>query len=110
MQGVHCTSDAIFVPQRLGMRRAREGAYVWRSLWDLGVIVSNGTDTPVEDVDPLASLYATVTLAAEPMVPRSFPEQCLSREEALQSYTRNAAYAAFEENEKGSLHAASWLT
>ncbi len=102
MQGVHCTSDAIFVPQRLGMRRAREGAYVWRSLWDLGVVVSNGTDAPVEDVDPLPSLYATVTRKLS-NGSSFFPEQCLDRQEALLSYTRNAAYAAFEEDEKGSL-------
>jgi predicted amidohydrolase YtcJ len=102
MQGVHCTSDAIFVPQRLGMRRAQEGAYVWRSLWDLGVVVSNGTDAPVEDVDPLASVYATVTRKLSDGS-AFFPRQCLTREEALRSYTYNAAYAAFEEDAKGSL-------
>ncbi len=52
MQGVHCTSDAVFVPKRLGMRRSQEGAYVWRSLMDSGAVVTNGTDAPVESIDP----------------------------------------------------------
>ena len=61
MQAVHCTSDAIFVPKRLGMRRSKEGAYVWKSLMESGAIVTNGTDAPVEDVNPLDSYYASVT-------------------------------------------------
>ncbi|MEZ6095016.1 MAG: amidohydrolase [Pirellulaceae bacterium] len=102
MQGVHCTSDAIFVLQRLGNLRAREGAYVWRSLIDSGAIVSNGTDAPVENVNPFPSLAASMfrTLSDGETF---FPEQCMTREEALQSYTIHAAYAAFEESRKGSL-------
>ncbi|NIO39968.1 MAG: amidohydrolase family protein, partial [Burkholderiales bacterium] len=61
MQGIHCTSDAVFVMQRLGMRRAAEGAYVWQKLMKSGALVTNGTDAPVEPVDPLSSFYATVT-------------------------------------------------
>ncbi|CAM2005108.1 amidohydrolase [Acanthopleuribacter pedis] len=102
MQGVHCTSDAPFVVKRLGEQRAREGAYVWRSLWQSGAVVSNGTDAPVEDVSPLASLQSTVTRltrAGETF----FPEQVLRREQAIQSYTLNAAFAAFEDQDKGSL-------
>src|SRR5690606_16816670 len=57
MQGIHCTSDAPFVVPRLGERRAEEGAYVWRALLDAGAIVTNGTDAPVEDVDPIASFH-----------------------------------------------------
>ncbi len=102
MQGVHCTSDAVFVPQRLGMRRSKEGAYVWRSLLNSGAIVTNGTDAPVEDVDPIPSIYASVTRQLAEGV-TFFPEQCLTREEALRSYTIDCAYAAFEENLKGSL-------
>ncbi len=102
MQGVHCTSDAVFVPKRLGMRRAKEGAYVWRSLLDSGATVTNGTDTPVEDINPLASFYASVTrrLSKDVMF---FPEQCMTRIEALKSYTIDCAFAAFEESSKGSL-------
>ncbi len=102
MQGVHCTSDAIFVPKRLGMRRSKEGAYVWRSLMDSGAVVTNGTDAPVEDVDPIPSFYASVTRKIADNI-SFFPEQCMTREEALRSYTIDCAYAAFEENLKGSL-------
>lgn len=102
MQGIHCTSDAIFVPQRLGMRRSQEGAYVWKSLIDSGAIVTNGTDAPVEDVDPIASFYASVTRRLTDKF-TFFPEQALTREQAIRSYTIDNAYAAFEENLKGSL-------
>ena len=61
MQGIHCTSDAPYVPERLGPKRAEEGAYVWQKLMKSGAIVTNGTDAPVEDVDPIASYYATVS-------------------------------------------------
>jgi predicted amidohydrolase YtcJ len=102
MQGVHCTSDAIFVPQRLGMRRSQEGAYVWRSLLDSGAMVTNGTDAPVESIDPFASIYASVTRKLRDDID-FFPQQCMTRQEALRSYTLDCAYAAFEESSKGSL-------
>lgn len=102
MQGVHCTSDAVFVIDRLGHERARVGAYAWRSLLDAGTTVINGTDAPVEDVDPLASFYASVTRKT-PDGRTFFPQQRMTRVEALASYTTSAAYAAFEEDEKGSL-------
>ncbi len=102
MQGIHCTSDAPFVVARLGEERARAGAYAWRRLVDSGAVVANGTDAPVEDVDPIPSFYATVTRRLANGT-RFFPEQALTREEALRTYTWNGAYAAFEENEKGSL-------
>jgi predicted amidohydrolase YtcJ len=102
MQGVHCTSDAPYVLARLGERRAEEGAYVWQKLMKSGAVVSNGTDAPVEDVDPIASYYATVSRKlSDGRV--FFPDQRMSRLEALKSYTLNAAYAAFEETSKGSL-------
>ncbi len=102
MQGVHCTSDAPYVVARLGEQRAEAGAYVWKSLMDSGAVVSNGTDAPVEDVSPLASYYSTV---ARKLSDGSvfYSDQRLSRLEALQTYTINAAYAAFEEEIKGSL-------
>lgn len=103
MQAVHCTSDAPFVIKRLGEKRAREGAYPWRSLLDAGAVVTNGTDAPVEDVNPLDSYYAAVTRKRTPDGPAFFPEQCMTREEALKSYTLSNAYAAFEEKDKGSL-------
>jgi predicted amidohydrolase YtcJ len=102
MQGIHCTSDAVYVLQRLGTRRAAEGAYVWQSLLKTGAVVSNGTDAPVEDVDPIACYYASVTRRL-PSGTTFFPEQKMTREQALRSYTVSAAYAAFEEDIKGSL-------
>lgn len=102
MQGIHCTSDAPFVVARLGEQRAEEGAYVWRSLTDAGSRIVNGTDAPVEDVDPIASYHATVTRRLADGT-RFYPDQVLSRREALESYTKNAAWAAFEEKEKGTL-------
>lgn len=103
MQAIHCTSDAPFVAKRLGETRARTGAYAWRSLLDSGARLANGTDAPVEEVDPLPCIYASVTRQRVDTGFAFFPEQKMTREEALLSYTLWNAYAAFEENEKGSL-------
>lgn len=103
MQGIHCTSDAPFVVKRLGEKRAREGAYPWRSLLDAGAVVGNGTDAPVEDVDPLESFYASVTRKRVDSGMAFFPEQAMTRAEGIESYTLSNAYAAFEEDQKGSL-------
>jgi len=102
MQGVHCTSDGPWVEPRLGEKRAREGAYVWQALLETGAVVTNGTDAPVEDVDPIASFYATVSRRMA-NGERFYPDQRMSRMEALRSYTLSNAYAAFEEDIKGSL-------
>jgi predicted amidohydrolase YtcJ len=102
MQGVHCTSDGPWVPARLGEERAASGAYVWRDLLDSGTVVSNGTDAPIEDVDPIPGFHALITRQMN-NGERFHPEQCMTREEALRAYTINAAYAAFEEDLKGSL-------
>ena len=102
MQGVHCTSDGSWVPDRLGDERSREGAYVWRKLLDAGVVIANGTDAPVEDVNPIASFASTVTRRLG-NGETFYPEQRMTRDEALRSYTLDAAYAAFEEDVKGSL-------
>ncbi|MFZ0428678.1 MAG: amidohydrolase [Acidobacteriota bacterium] len=102
MQAVHATSDGPWVVSRIGEERARRGAYVWRSLLDTGAVICNGTDAPVEDVDPIPSFYAAVTRRTKQGEP-FFPEQCMTREEALRSYTLAGAYAAFEEGLKGSL-------
>lgn len=105
MQGIHCTSDAPFVVKRLGTDRSRLGAYAWRSLLDNGVIVANGTDAPVEDVDPIKSFYASVTRRREDSGLVFFSEQKMTREEAIYSYTLGNAFAAFEDEYKGSLRA-----
>lgn len=102
MQGVHCTSDAPYVPARLGDRRAEEGAYVWQKLMKSGAVVSNGTDAPVEDVNPIAGYYATVSRKSKDGKV-FYADQRMSRAEALKSYTWNGAYAGFEESSRGSL-------
>ncbi len=102
MQGVHGTSDAPYVPARLGYERAEEGAYVWQKLMKSGAVIANGTDAPVEDVDPIASFYASVSRKVKDGSV-FFPDQRMSRSEALKSYTINGAYAGFEEGVKGSL-------
>jgi predicted amidohydrolase YtcJ len=102
MQGVHCTSDGPWVPKRLGAERSRSGAYVWRSLLDSGAVVSNGTDVPVESIDPLRSFAASVTRRMA-NGEAFFPEQRITRPEALRSYTLSAAWAAFEDEIKGSI-------
>ena len=102
MQGIHCTSDAPFVYRRLGEERARTGAYMWRSFMDAGVLVNNGTDVPVEDADPIANFFASVTRQLKDGS-RFFPEQKMTRAEAIYSYTMANAKAQFEEKEKGSV-------
>jgi len=102
MQGIHCTSDGPWVIKRLGEKRAEEGAYAWQKLMTTGAVIANGTDVPVEDVDPIACYYAIVTRKMKDGT-AFYPAQKMSREEGLRSYTLNCAYAAFEEDFKGSL-------
>ena len=101
MQSIHCTSDAPFVEKRLGKGRAKIGAYVWRSLIDNNAIICNGTDSPVENINPISNFYSAVTRKTEEG--EFYPDQKLTRLEALQTLTINGAYAAFEEDIKGSL-------
>jgi predicted amidohydrolase YtcJ len=102
MQGIHATSDAPYVLARLGPARAEEGAYVWQKLMKSGALVSNGTDVPVERIDPMPNLHATITRKTKDGA-IFYADQRMSRTEALKSYTWNAAYAAKEEAIKGSL-------
>lgn len=103
MQGIHCTSDAPFVVKRLGEERSRLGAYPWRSLLDNDVVIANGTDAPVEDISAIECFYASVTRKRSDTGLAFFPEQRMTRAEAIHSYTLGNAYAAFEEKDKGSL-------
>jgi predicted amidohydrolase YtcJ len=103
MQGIHACSDAPYVLPRLGFKRAEEGAYVWQSLWKTGAVVTNGTDVPVEAISPIASFHCSVTRDAVGTDSAFFPDQKLTRQQALQTYTVNGAYVAFQEHEKGSL-------
>jgi hypothetical protein len=102
MQGIHATSDAPYVLARLGPKRAEEGAYVWQKLMKSGAIIANGTDVPVERIDPMASFYATVARKTKDGSV-FFADQRMSRAEALKSYTWNGAFAAREETLKGSI-------
>ncbi|MCC6760195.1 MAG: amidohydrolase [Chitinophagaceae bacterium] len=102
MQGIHCTSDAPFVPKRLGEERSRTGAYMWKAFMQAGVLVNNGTDVPVEDADPIPNFFASVTRQLKDGS-TFYPEQKMSREEAVYSYTMANAKAQFEEKDKGSI-------
>jgi predicted amidohydrolase YtcJ len=105
MQGIHATSDRPWAADRLGMARVTEGAYVWQKLLATGARVVNGTDAPVEDVDPIKSFYASVTRQDEAgRPPGGFdPDQRMTREQALRSYTLDGAYATFTEKDDGSI-------
>jgi predicted amidohydrolase YtcJ len=102
MQAIHCTSDAPYVLARLGPARAEEGAYVWQKLLKTGAVVANGTDAPVEYVDTMPGYYAFVTRKSK-NGQAFFPDQKLTRAQALEAYTLAGAFAAFEEAFKGSL-------
>lgn len=104
MQPSHAISDLFFAPSRLGKERLA-GAYAWQSLLKSGVIIPGGSDAPVERGEPMIEFYAAVTRKSV----KGFsgdgwhPEQAVSREQALKMFTAWAAYAAFEEKDKGSI-------
>ncbi|UII24435.1 amidohydrolase [Fulvivirga maritima] len=105
MQAIHMSSDRPWAINRLGEKRIKEGAYMWHDLLETGARLMNGTDVPVEPINPIASFYASVsrkTLQGEPEGGYE-PEQKMTREQALKTYTLNAAYGAFEEDIKGSI-------
>jgi predicted amidohydrolase YtcJ len=105
MQAIHMSSDRPWAIERLGEKRIVEGAYMWQALVKSGARIVNGTDAPVEPLNPIPSFYASVTrktLRGDP--PGGYePAQKLTRDQALKSYTLDAAYGAFEENIKGSI-------
>lgn len=105
IQGIHMSSDRPWAINRLGQKRIVESAYVWRDLINHGAILINGSDVPVEPIDPIASFYASTTRKTLKGLPSSGyePEQKMTRIEAMKSYTINAAYGAFEEKLKGSI-------
>jgi predicted amidohydrolase YtcJ len=104
MQGVHQASDMTWVPTRLGYARSL-GAYAWRSLLNTGVIVPNGSDSPVERINPLFSFHAAITRTDDNDWPPGgwFPAEKMTRDEALKSITIWPAFAAFQEQTMGSL-------
>jgi predicted amidohydrolase YtcJ len=104
MQPSHAISDLFFAPSRLGMERLA-GAYAWNSLLKSGAIICGGSDAPVERGEPMIEFYAAFTRKSIKGESGQgwHPEQAVSREQALRMFTINAAYAAFEENDKGSI-------
>ena len=104
MQATHATSDMPWAVTRIGPERLK-GAYAWQTLLRLGVHLPNGSDFPVENPNPLWGLYSAISRQDHDGMPVGgwFPDQRLSREEALKSWTLEGAYAAFEEKSKGSL-------
>lgn len=107
MQPIHCPMDMGFTELRVGPERVK-GAYNWKSLIESGVVIAGGSDVPAFPVDytnPLWGIYAAVTRQDNEGNPPGgwYPNQKVSRMDALKMYTINAAYAAFEEDIKGSL-------
>lgn len=102
VQAVHGTSDGPWIPTRLGDERAKATSQPWRDLFNTGAVVTNGTDVPVERIDPIASYYSSVSRMMN-NGERFYPEHVMTRDEAIRTYTINNAYAAFEENIKGTL-------
>ena len=105
MQAIHMSSDRPWAIDRLGEKRIVEGAYMWQTLLNSGARIVNGTDAPVEPVNPIPSYYASVTRKTLQGQPDGGyePKEKMTREQALKSYTLDAAFGAFEENIKGSL-------
>jgi len=102
MQGIHAISDGPWTPDRLGEERTRERAFQFRALIDSGATVMNGTDAPVEDVDPIPSYFGSVVGRMNNGEVLN-PDQLMTRMEGLRAYTINSAYGAHEEGIKGSL-------
>ena len=105
MQATHATSDMPWVPARIGRERMLEGAYVWKRLLATGVVLANGSDFPVEEPNPMLGFYAAITRQDPKGQPPGgwMPEERMTRDEMLKSFTWNAAYAAHAEKDLGSI-------
>ena len=103
MQATHCTSDMEWAAERLGPERL-QGAYAWRSLLATGVVIAGGSDFPVESPSPFHGIYAAVARRPRSGEDRGWqPEQRMTREEAVRSFTAWNAYASRQEALLGSL-------
>jgi hypothetical protein len=104
IQSTHATSDMRWAESRLGPDRMA-GAWLAKTFLNSGVAITNGSDFPVEEPDPLRGLYAAVTRQDAAGNPSGgfLPKEKLTRDEALRSWTLGGAYAAFEEKDKGTL-------
>ncbi len=104
MQPTHCTSDMYWAGDRVGPPRVK-GAYLWKTFLDQGVPVPAGSDAPVESIAVMPGIMAAVTRQdAKGWPPGGWqPQERVSLEQALRMFTRDAAYAAFDENERGTI-------
>ena len=102
MQPNHLLTDMNWAESRLGPQRAAY-SYAWKAFWDAGVPLAFGTDYPVEPVTPFRGLYSAVTRMNEAGTKTYFPENKLTRGQALYAYTQGSAYAEFAEKRKGRL-------
>jgi len=102
VQGIFACSDGPWVVDRLGPERTRERGYIFNTLAEAGLVPTNGTDPPVDEIDPIASFHCSVTRIL-PDGTEFQPQEVYSRERALYSYTMGNAFAAFEEDIKGSI-------
>ena len=102
MQPSHVLTDMRWAQDRLGPKRAAT-SYAWATFLNKGVTLAFGTDYPVEPVAPFRGLYAAVTRKSENGKQEYFPEQRITMDQAIAAYTTGAAFAEFEEKEKGKL-------
>lgn len=102
MQPTHCTSDMYWAGDRVGPERVK-GAYLWKTFLDQGVPVPAGSDAPVESIAVMPGLMAAVTRQdAKGWPPGGWqPQERVTLEQALRMFTRDAAYAAFDEKDRG---------
>jgi predicted amidohydrolase YtcJ len=109
MQATHATSDMNMAEDRIGPERVK-GAYAWRKLLDAGAVIANGSDFPVELVNPMHGLYASVTRTSRAGLPEGgwYGNERLNRAETLHSFTLAAAFAAHQEDRLGSLEPGKW--
>jgi len=109
MQPTHATSDKNMAEDRVGSERIK-GGYAWQTFLDQGTVVASGSDFPVENVNPFYGLYSAITRQDHQGNPESgwYPEQAMSRKQALRSFTIDAAYAAHQEDVLGSLEEGKW--
>lgn len=109
MQPTHATSDMNMAEDRVGSERI-EGAYAWQTFLDQGTVIAGGSDFPVENVNPFYGLYSAVTRQDHDGMPPGgwYSEHKLSRIEALRIFTRDAAFAAHQEDVLGTLEPGKW--